>query len=354
MGYSLISDTHHHNWRVFANDSDAVNSRLQITLDETWRAANEAKDRGHSTLVHAGDMFHVRGKVAPSVLNPTLEMYDAIVNGLGMRVIAISGNHDLEGNDSTELGSAMSAMRRVGVTVCNEPTRITTWDGDDLMLIPWINSVAELKRVMEDHAKDKNDIRLADLIIHAPVNGVITGLPDHGLEPEYLSKLGFRRVFAGHYHNHKNFDDTTYSIGALTHQNWGDIGSKAGFLHVNNEKVEWRKSHAPEFVEINGEMDETEIRMIADGNYVRATIAIEEESTLREMRQELYDMGAAGVVLHPIRKPKSSVTARTTSIKSGASLEASVGDFIKARKFDNEKELGKVCTDILGSVEAAE
>ena len=76
------------------------------------------------------------------------------------------------------------------------------------------------------------------------VSGVSAGLaatdrrlvPYGALVPERrhdLAKLGFRRVFAGHYHHHCSFEDgKVWSIGATTHQTASDIGTKAGFLLV--------------------------------------------------------------------------------------------------------------------------
>ncbi len=40
--YAVISDTHNHNWSAFSETTpENVNSRLQIILNETMRAAEE-------------------------------------------------------------------------------------------------------------------------------------------------------------------------------------------------------------------------------------------------------------------------------------------------------------------------
>jgi len=118
----LISDTHNHNWSVFSSTlPTGVNSRLQHILDETWRAAVTVKERGGDTIIHTGDIFHVRGSVAPSVLNPTVELYGRIYNDLGLNIYLLAGNHDLEGNNSSTLGNAGCGLSRT----CS-PTRRTS------------------------------------------------------------------------------------------------------------------------------------------------------------------------------------------------------------------------------------
>ncbi|CAN8142699.1 hypothetical protein THIOSC15_670004 [uncultured Thiomicrorhabdus sp.] len=55
----IISDTHHHGWTQFANTlSDGRNSRNEIIINETRKAAQALKDMGGKVIIHAGDIFH--------------------------------------------------------------------------------------------------------------------------------------------------------------------------------------------------------------------------------------------------------------------------------------------------------
>ena len=189
--FGIISDTHHHNWSSFAHtNSRGVNSRLQTILDETMRCASAVFKAGGDTLVHAGDLFHVRGSVAPSVLNPTLACYKSLVD-MGLKIIINAGNHDLEGKDANDLGSAITALKEVGCMVVNQPTAMPALG---LILVPYIGKVADLKKVLED-LQDGTDAPNCNLIVHAGIDGVIKGLPDHGLDAEYLNKLKFIIIF---------------------------------------------------------------------------------------------------------------------------------------------------------------
>ena len=339
--FGVISDTHHHSWTSFSQTlGSGVNSRLQQILDETQRCADEVRKAGGNVIVHGGDLFHVRGSVAPSVLNPTLELYHDLIKS-GMRILINAGNHDLEGKEATKIGSAITALEKVGCQVVNESTLFAT---DGLVLVPYMQRVADLKVELERMASTVAASEV-DLVIHAGIDGVIKGLPDHGLDAEYLSKLGFRRVFAGHYHHHKKLAENVWSIGALTHQTWSDIGSKAGYLIVTNEGVNWRSTHAPSFVEIDGTTIADDIPLIVDGNYVRAKIFSSKASEIEALRQYLTDSGAKGVTI--VSQPPTGVTRTKSTVSAGASIEVSVSDYIKASDFSRPADLAVMCDDIL-------
>lgn len=347
--FGIISDTHQHNWSAFATvNEDGVNSRNQITLDETIRAAKEIKAAGGSVLIHAGDLFHVRGNIAPSVLNPTLEAYRYIIEDLEMKVIMIPGNHDMEGKDSLKNTNAVEALASVGVYVCSHQY-VTKVGEEYIIAIPWRSSVDQLKIELEELAFGTPDIDKTNVVIHAPVDDVIEGIPDHGLTSEYLGNLGFKRVFSGHYHNYKDFGNNVYSVGALNHQTWGDVNAKAGFLLVDGDVV-YRASHAPSFVDLDPDTSVEDVPLIVDGNYIRVRMEIEKESQIADMREFLIESGAAGVVIHPVRD--TSVVARSGStVKSGATIAASVADFIKLKEYKRSAELGRLCSEILSESE---
>lgn len=341
--YGVISDSHNHNWSAFSSvDSDGVNTRLKWILDETLRCAEAVKRAGGDTLFHAGDLFHVRGSVAPSVLNPTLAVYKKIVNS-GIKVVINAGNHDLEGKEANELGSAITALQEVGCYVGNELLHHRLDDTNMVITIPWM-PIEELKRQLSGIIH----VGRTDVIIHAGIDGVIPGLPSHGLDRDYLQKLGFRRVLAGHYHNHKDLGDGVYSVGALTHQTWSDIGTKAGFLIVSDEGVKWHSTHAPSFIEIDERTDPDDIALLVDGNYVRAKVYTAKESEITKFRNMLMDAGAKGINI--ISQPPTGVTRVESTVKAGASMEVSVEEFIKSQDFNNKPQVSVACSEILAEV----
>jgi DNA repair exonuclease SbcCD nuclease subunit len=344
--YGVISDTHNHGWSAFATTlPTGVNSRLQVILDETLRAGREVLKQGGQTLFHGGDLFHVRGNLAPSVLNPTMAAYQELID-MGLQIVINAGNHDLEGKEAADVSSAITALRGIGCRIVN---KVSYGLHDDVAIIPWIANIKNLKEAIE--AIDPADRPGTDLLLHAPIDGVIKGLPDHGLSDVYLAGLGFRRVFSGHYHHHKDFGNGVYSIGATTHQTWSDIGSKAGFLIVSDAGVKWHSTHAPQFVEIDGSTSPEDIPLIVDGNYARVTINSAKTGDVDATRQFLMDSGALGVIVLSEKTAGAASTRVGSTYKAGTSMETSIGDYIKSKpEFTKPSELQALCLDVLAQV----
>jgi DNA repair exonuclease SbcCD nuclease subunit len=352
--YGLAADLHFHNWSAFSTvNLDGLNSRLAGQIEELHRLCAETRAAGGQIVVLAGDIFHVRGSVAPSVLNP---VRDAILHEVGanlMQFYILAGNHDLEGKEATRIGSAVTALEMDGVVVINEPEYVE-YIGGGAYLVPWHEKIDDLKKAIEFGTRswERED---TDLILHAPIDGVIEGLPPHGLTPEYLAGLGFKRVFSGHYHNHKTWKferpcvikgtpgfGTTLtqvtSIGALSHHSWSDIGSKAGFVLVHPDRIDWRKSHLPAFIDLGElvEVEEDDLFQAVDGNYVRVRVEGSKVAEMKAVVEDLKGLGARGVIVQPTPaapvRERADGTALSASVAAGASIEASVGDFIKTAK----------------------
>lgn len=347
--YGVISDTHHHLWHAFATTlPSGINSRLQMILNETMRCAEEVRKAGGDTIYHGGDLFHVRGSIAPSVMNPTMDTYRGIIES-GIKIVINAGNHDLEGKEAARVSSAITALEGVGCRVVNAPNYGSF---DDMVIIPWIPNLTKLREAIE--CVDPADRPGCDLLLHAPLDGVIPGIPDHGLDPAYLAGLGFRRVFCGHYHHHKEAAPNVFSIGSLTSQTWSDIGAKAGFLIVSESEVKWFASHAPSFVEIDGSTDPAEVPLIVDGHYVRVKITSNKSSDVETARQFLLQSGAVGVnVISVPALTSAPVRAGGALIKAGGTLETSISDFIVAKAYKEPAKLSSLCADILATARSA-
>lgn len=326
----IVADVHLHNWQAFSHidPETGQNSRLGVLHKQLLFSAAVLKKRGGENLYIAGDLFHVRGKIAPSVLNPTIEVFKRIIK-LGVNVRIIPGNHDLEGKNTNKLGSAVLSLDTIGCEICS---KTTVFEDDKTIVIPWFDSLDELRAEIKNAAILVSNPERYDLVIHAPVNGVITGLPDHGLSAEELAAFGFYRVFSGHYHNHKDLGDGVYSIGAIAHHTWSDVNTKAGFLIIDGESVTLHEGTSPKFIDaLDLEGSDDDIKEIVRGNYVRVKAKMT-GSEVAQVREKLGEMGALGVIVQPLKeasvKRDDTVTA---SISAGASLEKSVSDFVASR-----------------------
>jgi len=326
--YLLVSDIHAHDWSQFAGtNADGVNTRLRIILNELERAADELIKAGGDLMVVAGDLFHQRGVIRPEVFNPTVQAIRKVLDK-GIAVVAIPGNHDLASKETTELGNAFQTLGELrNFHVVTGPMTFTVRD-HKLALVPWVSTVKELKEVLEAVTIPGFERPGAyDLILHAGIDGVLSGVPAHNLSPSYLAARGFGRVFAGHYHHHCSFEDgRVFSIGALTHQTFSDIGTKAGFLLVYPDRVDYRASHAPEFVEVTGDTEEDEVPLIAEGNYVRVKGMKLTDREIGQLRKDLLEMGAAGVSF-AVEKVTASARAEPIATPT-TTLELSVDAYI--------------------------
>jgi len=342
----VVSDTHFHNFTAFASVNDAgVNTRLQIQIDEFKRAVGVLLDNGGDTIYNAGDTFHIRGRVDTTVLNPVTDLFEWI-SDQGVKIISIPGNHDLAGKNSEKIGNAAQSLHNtLEANMCNDVSITSERTGHDVILFPWHANLDELKARLEAEASDG-----LTAIIHAPVNDVVYGIPNHGLDADYLAGLGYRRVLSGHYHNHVDFGNGVYSIGAMCHQTWGDVGSKAGFLLVTDsaDEVRYIASHAPKFVDITEDNFE-DAELIVDGNYARVKIEVTKGSDVDEIRKQFSDWGALGCVVNQIKNHTPVERDGVTVV--GVSIGNSVESFIDAKKYSNPKKLSKLCAEILAESE---
>lgn len=352
--YGVLSDNHLHNWSAFSTTlPNGLNSRLQDILNEIRSAAEAVRARGGDTLYFAGDLFHVRGSVSPTVLNPAIELFTELTDQHGMTCFILTGNHDLESRDSEALSSACESLRMIeGVVVVSEPA---FFPEDSVAMIPWYDS---MDRVRDEIEKIKADISCAGedpedwtLILHVPVNGVIAGLPDHGFWPAQLAAYGFKRVICGHYHNHRSFPGEVYSVGATTHQTWGDVDTLAGFMIVG-DTIEFHESTAPKFIDYDGEWDDDQAIEHCAGNFVRLRLgeATDEEVTM--MRDHVMGLGAKGAIVQAIPVVRSAATARTSSVSSAPTVRESINAWIKSNAAPLATDLEKLCEDIMNEAEA--
>ncbi len=349
--FGVISDTHYHLFTLFAGntDSDGCNARLKAQLDATWQAAVEMKERKCEFILHCGDMFHVRGQISPVVLNHVKKLYDKITTELALPVFIIAGNHDLETQHSVYTANASTALVNDDIViVCSR--RAMLFPEKKICMISWHDRQTELMNIIE-HAKTEinleSDVSEWTLAIHAPLNNVIAGIPETGIEPADLESMGFGLVLSGHYHNHKKLTDHVYSVGALIHHNWGDAHSLAGFLIVDNKLlVTHYQTKAPRFVDLKAERDESNIA----GNYVRIDGVMATDEEITQAKLDLVKMGAMGVVANIVKAP----TATSTTEKAAKldSLEISVADYAllvaKERELD-ETALMNECADLLSN-----
>lgn len=352
--YGLMSDQHCHNWSAFSTvDSAGRNSRLMQIIYEIDRACETVIRMGGRDMLGGGDLFHLRGSVSPEVFNPVRECIERNIKK-GIRFHFIAGNHDLTGDDSDELGSAIKMLEQDGFEVIHSVSIIELEGGKQILAVPWIKNIKKLKEEVEKASEKLKSIGLIgdmDLLIHGGIDGSIKGMPDHHLTADWLATLGFQHVWSGHYHNAHDFGSNVFSIGSPTQQTWGDIGTRAGWWTVDSAgAVKFFASHAPEFIELDGSEKPEELPLIVDRKYVRAKIGAATAKEVMAWRKALTDAGATAAVIHSV--PSTAATKRASSApKSISSLRQSVSDYCEERTLSAEAKL--LALEILTESETA-
>lgn len=327
--YAIISDVHCHNWSAFSHIHESgINNRLKHILDGIRLAVADLKAAGGSDLIITGDLFHTRGNVKPSVLNPVFDLFRTICAD-GITIHAIPGNHDLEGKESDRLGNALTVLSGIeNFNVYDEPTLV-----GDCFFIPWMEEPQELLKLANEKA---NEISKLTLFCHVGLNGVIPSVMGGVINPEDFSKE-FKYVFSGHFHNHVGFDSRVYSVGALNHQTWSDVGSLSGFLIVYEDKVVHQETFAPKFIDVHAPPP----KMIRNGNYFRIKGELPEEAAL-ELTKKLKDYGALGVIDQSTRPTIIEKTHSAINLDLG--VEKAVSDYCDANFGDKADKVKSVCS----------
>ena len=342
--YAICADIHFHNYAAFATlDERGLNSRLTSIIAEFRRIADEVKKVGGDFIVVAGDVFQVRGSVSPEVFNPVSELFEELSDD-GVCVFGIPGNHDLTTKETTELGSSVKMLGKNAVFL-HQPEIIHF---PQVAMVPWVSTAIGTLEAIEKLANELGtSVSRYDLIGHRGLDGTLSNMPASGFTAEAVAEFGFKRAFFGDYHHHRDFGNNVYSIGALTHHNWGDVGTKAGFLMVHHDHVQWFCSNAPKFIDIADVEAAEDLPLVVDGEYVRARVKTAKPAEVNKWRNDLFAMGAKGVLIQTTA-PLAIEKREGVSVKSLAALDQSVQDYVAERKM--RSEVATICADILREI----
>jgi DNA repair exonuclease SbcCD nuclease subunit len=331
LPYLVSSDQHCHPWSPMAtiDATTGINTRLQTTLAELERSADELIAAGGRMMVLAGDLFHTRGSIDPECFNPTHATIKRIL-ARGIQIYAIPGNHDLKGNTADQLSNAMQTFDSLeGFNVITSPTIMPFLD-HKIAFIPWERDVRTLAAILRDISDSMlpEEVATTDVIIHAGINEVKPNMPASGLNSADLAAFGFRRIFAGHYHDHKVMEGgKVISIGATTHHTFGDVGTKAGYIIAYPDRIDFRASHAPEFIDIDATTEPDDVPLLVEGNFVRVRGMTMTDEQVTQTRKDLYAMGAKGVTIQTIRDVAIARTGVSTT--KAVTMEESIANFVE-------------------------
>lgn len=341
MKVLVVSDTHFHNWTQFSHTTpQGVNSRLENDLNVFTKACEEAKAEGCTGFIHCGDLFHVKGKIETTVLTSVLSTLEDQVASKFPFSIFLTGNHDIAFSESKKwagnalmIGSWLSKQCLLANCVWGS----AQYESDNplssgTMFMSWHKNVEEWKSSFEQYPYPQLD-KVKFVFTHAPIDGVVPGVPAGGITQEYIGSTGFEgKIFAGHYHNHKEISPQLISVGALTHHSWSDVGSKAGYLIVDtlSGDYEFRETSAPRFIDLDTikVASAEEYSALCAGNYVRLTVEGELEKA-KQIQDEIKEvLGAKAVLVNLKAKKPETVRASALGEITNSPLEKTISNYL--------------------------
>lgn len=332
MKILFISDLHFHNYKPHSEIIEGVNSRL-LDVAGAVRAAYEigVKDGCELCLV-AGDVFHVRGSVRPSVLSFVVELFAELA--MEIPTIIIPGNHDIENYSGG--ATAIDTLDLLdGVNVVAEPDMITI-NGQDIIAIPYIHKMDDFRETFQRLSKSKKHASPETItLIHQGIDAFASdGMPETGLTPEWLMTYNDGWVFSGHYHTPSNRGNVV-NIGAVCHHTFGDVGENRGcYVFDIESKTPIYQSlikAAPSFVDVTSDtyLDETPIK----DNIIRIRAKSKAEAT--RLAKAVKDFNPKSYV---VQLEKDFKTAHEKAIKVGKPF-AMLSEYIDiSRKFTPHKK----------------
>lgn len=184
------------------------------------------KENNIKTIFHLGDVFDRRKYVNFKTLNQVRTRFLEPLRDMGVKCIAICGNHDTYYKNNNRVNSLDELVSQyANWEIYSEPTEINTSAGC-VALLPWINPENE-----EAAAKFLNETTCSVLLGHLELFGFqsIRGIfIEQGHDPKHFDKFDY--VLTGHYHVKSSRDNIHY-LGTQYQMAFSDVWEPKGF-HV--------------------------------------------------------------------------------------------------------------------------
>ena len=223
MKIALVTDTH----AGIRGDSDTFAEYQERFWYEQFFPYLE--EHGIKSIIHLGDVTDRRKWVSYKTLHRFKKVMDKMKSEYDLSIII--GNHDTYYKNTNRVNS-MDCLFDDGIDVYEE-TSEASFDGLDVLMVPWINSGNEestLKRIKESKAS----------VVFGHLN--LAGFPFakgsvsmDGMNRGVYKK--FDMVFSGHFHTRSHMDNVWY-LGSPFEQTWIDYGEERGFHVFDTDTLE--------------------------------------------------------------------------------------------------------------------
>lgn len=266
------SDIHLHDWEAHSED----HSRLYSTehfIHHITAEANEYK----VPLLLSGDLVHNPKSISQYTFHSLMSC--SLHNKVNKGIFSISGNHDMC-EKNTLKHTSPTYIQSLYPWITNVDNIAINTHEFQLLGIPYYNYEADFLSMLKVMVKLIDPNRVSILMVHQNLPGAVE--PD-GYEveselPKELYKI-FRKftwVLSGHIHKPQKIFKNTFMLGAIQHQDLGDLGCEMGYWKIYaDQPPKFIPSKLPEFKLYEGEKPNNYDMWIERG---REEEAIEEQS----------------------------------------------------------------------------
>lgn len=184
------------------------------------------KEHDIKTIFHLGDVFDRRKYINFKTLSEVRKRFFEPLEKMGIKVIAICGNHDTYFKNNNNVNSLQEIVSKYSNwEIYSEPTEINLSSGC-VALVPWINSENETN-VVNFLKETSCSVLLGHLELFGfqSIRGIFI---EQGHDPKHFDK--FEYVLTGHYHIKSSRDNIHY-LGTQYQMAFSDVREPKGF-HV--------------------------------------------------------------------------------------------------------------------------
>lgn len=268
--FLVFSDFHAHNFQAFSKQvpwptGGSINSRLKDCVDVIEEMRAYAKQHNIKHVLFGGDLFHSRSAVKTEVFNVIYEAVNAWADDLAY-MFMIPGNHDMADREGHV--HSLKAFRRENLILMDQNWHALYRPEIKVQIIgvPYTPDREEAARRLERVGKAADDCKAkygapSILLAHLGMQGAKVGsdyvlVSDNDVTVSDIPHDKFALCLFGHYHQHQQLFSNGWFIGATHHHNWGDAGTRRGFLHLTvnpdgTHSFKQIETKAPRFVNLD-------------------------------------------------------------------------------------------------------
>ena len=301
MRILVTADWHFHPFKAFSYiGPDGVNSRL-ADIARVWRwCLEQARKNDCEVMCVAGDLFHVRGQVKPSVANVVLRCVLEATQDYGLILVLTAGNHDME--DFRGGPTAIDLFRGIPRVHVLRDTALDI-NGVKFLGVSYRNDAEEFLRAAGE-LREKHELRPGKSIVlcHQGLDeaSVEAGMPPTGLTVKKIKDVfgADVPVFLGHYHRPYRSGEIV-QVGAPIQHSFSSEGRSSGCWLYDTTEGSWHVENdfSPRFVTLHGEPDIFE--SYSKGDFIRVVMPDAKEA--ERIAGESLKRGAGGVITQIVR-----------------------------------------------------